>query len=53
VVPTPLEQLPKLLRMLESPYDQEVLTAARKIHALMKANDWEWETLLANGSAAS
>jgi hypothetical protein len=29
---TPLEKLPKLLRMLESPNDHEILVAARKIH---------------------
>jgi hypothetical protein len=52
-MPTPLEQLPKLLRMLESPNDHEVVVAARKIHAAMISNGWNWDQLLANGSGLS
>jgi hypothetical protein len=39
--------------MFSSEFDNEVLVAARAVHAKMIANDWTWEALLANGSRAS
>jgi hypothetical protein len=49
----PVDQLVKLLGMLGSDFDGEVLVAAHKAHALLIANDWTWPQLLANGSASS
>jgi hypothetical protein len=46
-------QLAKLLGMLGSSFDGEVLVAARKAHALVIANDWTWPQLLANGSSSA
>ena len=46
-------QLIKVLGMLGSSFDHEALVAARKAHALLVANDWTWEQLLANGLASS
>jgi hypothetical protein len=48
-----LDQLVKLLGMLGSDFDGEVLVAARKAHALLVSNDWTWPQLLANGSASA
>jgi hypothetical protein len=48
-----VDQLVKLLNMFSSEFDNEVLVAARAVHAKMIANDWTWEALLANGSRAS
>jgi hypothetical protein len=50
---SPTDQMIKLLGMLGSDFDGEVLNAARKAHALLVSNDWTWEQLLANGSAMS
>jgi hypothetical protein len=44
-----VDQLAKLLGMLGSDFDGEVLVAARKAHALVINNDWTWPQLLANG----
>jgi hypothetical protein len=49
----PVDQLIKLLGMLGSTFDAEVLVAARKAHALLVASDWTWPQLLANGSASA
>jgi hypothetical protein len=48
-----IDQLAKLLGMLGSNFDGEILVAAKKAHALLIANDWTWPQLLANGSASS
>jgi hypothetical protein len=48
-----IDQLAKLLGMLGSAFDGEVLVAARKAHALVINNDWTWPQLLANGSASA
>ena len=39
---TPLELLPKLLRMFSSDHDGEVAAAARKAHTIMVTNNWDW-----------
>jgi hypothetical protein len=48
-----VDQLAKLLGMLGSAFDGEVLVAARKAHALVINNDWTFPQLLANGSASA
>jgi hypothetical protein len=50
--PADREMMIKLLGMLGSTFDGEVLVAARKAQALLRANDWTWEQLLANGSVS-
>jgi len=53
-MPAPLEILPKLLALAcGGGPDGEVLAAVHKIQSLMVSNDWQWEQLLANGSATA
>jgi hypothetical protein len=43
-------KLAKLLRMLTSSHEGEVLAAANRINAIVTAHDLDWSVLLANGS---
>lgn len=43
-------QLAKILEMLGSAHDGEALSAARRAHALIKAEGQSWEALLAGGA---
>jgi hypothetical protein len=52
-VSAPVGQLAKLLGLLGSSFDGEVVSAARKAHALLIANDWTWQQLLTNGGASA
>ena len=46
-------KLIKTLRMLSADNDHLCLVAARKVHAQIVTNDWDWEQLLANGSSTT
>jgi hypothetical protein len=48
-----VSKLIKTLRMLSAENDNVVLVAARKAHAQVVAQDWDWGQLLANGSSTS
>jgi hypothetical protein len=48
-----VDQLVTLLNMFSSDFDNQVLVAARAVHAKMISNDWTWLQLLANGSGAN
>jgi hypothetical protein len=48
-----IDQLVKLLGLLGSSFDGEVLNAARKAEALRLSLDSTWEQLLANGSTST
>jgi hypothetical protein len=45
------KRMAMLLGMLGSDHDGEVITAARKAHALLVANDWTWPSLLGGADA--
>jgi hypothetical protein len=49
----PVAQLVNLCKMFSSDFDGEVTAAARRAHALVVAQDWSWEQLLADGSAST
>jgi hypothetical protein len=50
---SPLDQLIKVLGMLGSHHDGEVLSAGRRAHNMLISNDWTWPQLFANGAAAT
>jgi hypothetical protein len=50
---SPIEQMVKLLSLLSSDFDHEVLAAARKANMLLVNQDWTWPALLSAGSASA
>jgi hypothetical protein len=51
VAPELADRLAKLLRMLTSSHDGEVLAAANRLNAIVTAHDVDWNQALANGSS--
>jgi hypothetical protein len=49
----PTDKIAKLLRMLTSSHDGEVLAAANRLNAIVAANDIDWDQVLANGDGTA